>query len=538
MLSHNQRNALPVLIVKRLRELNTRYLETIGNRINEIGAMSATDAHRLQQLKAYGSDVDMITRELMRVTAKNAAEIYEIYDIVAKDNIEFSKRFYDATGNSAKYIPYEENPAMQAWVRALARQTAETYINMSQTTGFMMYNDRGEKVFTSLSRTYQNVIDRAVTAVTTGVSDYQSEMRGTFKELADSGMRTKYTPLRGSAGKTVDYASGYSRRLDTAVRQNILWGVKECNLGIQEQIGEELGADGYEIDYHRNPRPTHAPMGGEQFAIGPAREVKGKYYESFEIMAEPFLEEYGCLHFKWPIICGVSEPNWDPDELARLKARDKETFEYEGKRYTGYEATQVQRKLETAIRHAKDRQIIAAATGDDTLRRQEQAKINALKNQYEKFSDAAGLRAKNERMSVSGYHKVKASNEMPVNTDGANSGLTNDSYYDKVRNRMQPLTLNLGSQGKHMLGHNNYIDGRSYMMATEAEIQELVNEYSGTGKFMEQKNGIYSNRELVSASGYSGVNIDPRTGELEFTSRFYIHYSQKGTHVVPTLRKD
>ena len=67
----------------------------------------------------------------------------------------------------------------------------------------------------------------------------------------------------------------------------------------------------------------------------------------------------------------------------------------------------MQRKLETAIRYAKDRQKIAKSAGDDTLRRQEQKRLNDLTRKYKDFSEKAGLSVKKDRMSVSGYHRVK-----------------------------------------------------------------------------------------------------------------------------------
>lgn len=322
----------------------------IGRRIKEIGTLSASDAHRLSQMREYGADVEKITQELAEISEKNIAEIYEIYDLVAQDNAEFSEQFFEAVGK--EYIPYQNNEALKRLVYALAKQTAETYMNLSQTTGFMIYDKNGKKVFTSLSETYQNVIDDAVMQVVTGARDYQSAMRSTLRNLADSGIRTKYSPLRGAAGKTADYASGYSRRLDTAVRQNILWGVKQCNISVQEQLGKEFGADGYEIDYHANPRPSHAAMAGRQYVIGRGREINGQYYPPFDSVSY-LLSDYGCLHFKWSIICGVSAPAWSSRELEAMKARDRQTFTYAGKQYTGYEATQVQRKLETAARHAR-----------------------------------------------------------------------------------------------------------------------------------------------------------------------------------------
>lgn len=405
MLNEDQLNKLPARLESRINSVFNQFLEKAGQRINEIGQLSATDIHRLTLMNQANKDIDDIVRTLEQVTAKNAAEIQEIFAVAASDSVQFSKQFM---GNA--FIPYAKNKALQRYVQALSAQSVKDYINMSQNTAFLTMKNK-KKVLTSLAETYTNVIDDAIVAVTTGQTDFYSAVRGSMTQLADSGLRTKYTPLKGTAGKAVDYATGYSRRLDTAVRQNVLWGVKQCNLGIQEQVGKEFGADGWEIDYHSNPRPTHADMGGRQYAAGKARTVNGIYYPSFSTV-EGYLQDYGCLHFKWAIILGVSEPNHSSEELKKLKELDKTTFEFEGEEYTRYELSQIQRKLETAARHAKDRQIIAKAAGDDELRRREQERINHIVSKYKKVSDTAGLPTKMERMAVGKYHRVKTIDEL------------------------------------------------------------------------------------------------------------------------------
>ena len=87
----------------------------------------------------------------------------------------------------------------------------------------------------------------------------------------------------------------------------------------------------------------------------------------------------------------------------------------------------MQRKLETAIRHAKDRQKIAKAAGDDTLRRQEQKRLNDLTRKYKDFSEKAGLSVKKDRMSVSGYHRVK-----PLDNGGGSGIMKADKLNDIV----------------------------------------------------------------------------------------------------------
>ena len=265
------------------------------------------------------------------------------------------------------------------------------------------------KIPTSLSETYSRVIDEAVTAAQSGLTDYSSAMRKTMRAISDSGIRT------------VDYATGYSRRLDTAVRQNVLWGIKQCCIGTAEQIGEEIGADGWEISYHSNPRPSHEEMGGRQYADGDGITVNGKYYPPFSDVAD-LLQDFNCLHYKFPILLGISEPAYDEEELAAMKENDRRKFEFEGKEYTGYEATQIQRKLETEIRKQKDRANLFAASGDDDGRRAAQEKINLLTKKYKQFSDAAGLPTHKERMSVAKFHHVKTATELKRNQLTKNVG--------------------------------------------------------------------------------------------------------------------
>lgn len=410
MLSENTLNALPEAIYQRLNAINTECLNRIGQKVKEIGQLSRGDSRKLQRIQTYGAED--IERELERITAKNTREIYGIIDAVAKDIYTSAAPLYDAKG--LEQIPYAENRNLLRYVESIARQTVGEYINLTQHTAFCIFGADGttnsffkansNKIPTSLSETYTRVIDEAVTAAQTGLTDYYSAMRRTMKALADSGVRT------------VDYATGYSRRLDTSVRQNVLWGVKQCAQGVSDQVGEELGTDGWEISYHSNPRPSHEDMGGRQYTAGDTGvTISGKYYPPFKGGAESpeaLLKDYNCLHYKFPILLGISEPVYDDDELAALKANDKRTIEYEGKTYTGYEATQVQRKLETEIRRQKDRANLAAACGDDDMRREAQEKINQLTRHYANFSKAAGLPTHMERMRVAGFHKVKSTSEI------------------------------------------------------------------------------------------------------------------------------
>ena len=520
MLNERQINLLPERIVERLRQANSEYLENIGHVIKKIGELRPTDVHQLQQMYNYGADLQKVTLKLAEVSGKNIQDIYDMFDIVAMENYNYAKPFYDA--KAIPHIPYAQNEDLKQYVKSLAKQTVDEYVNLTQHTAFAIFDKDGksiaplfannkDKIATSLSDTYTKVIDYAVSKVQLGEESYRSAMRKVIKSLANSGI------------KTVEYATGYKRRLDSAVRQNILWGVKQCNQNVADYVGEQFGADGYEISYHSNPRPEHADMGGKSYAIGKARTVNGIYYPSFSEV-EKLLEDYGCLHFKFPILLGVSRPTYDKEQLEELKANDSAKFEFEGAPYTAYEGKQLQQKIENTIVNKKNLLDIAKASGDEDLRREVQYEINLLTSKYAKLSEVSGLPTRMERMQVAGFRKVKTKSEL---TQSQNRAILKE----KIENGEIKLDLNHEKQARH-LKEVAYIKGRSYLTITEDEIAEIIIKNTGTG-YIHISNKNQQIKEVIDCGKIVGVDVNNKTGEETKTSRATIHYSKSGTHLVP-----
>ena len=69
--------------------------------------------------------------------------------------------------------------------------------------------------------------------------------------------------------------------------------------------------------------------------------------------------------------------------------------------------TQLQRRIETAIRKQKDTQILARSAGDTELVEQSQLKITQLTHKYNELCNISGLLPKKQRMQVLGYRRVK-----------------------------------------------------------------------------------------------------------------------------------
>ena len=385
MLSEEALERLSERLVNRIEKLNEYFIKKIGNQIYDIGTITPSQLNELLQSVKYGNDIDDIMNKLAEITDKNVKDIYEIFEEVAKKNQNYAKTFYEYS--NTKFVPFDENQALKKHVESIAKITADEYVNMSKTIAYTTINNKGVKEFTSLSKTYQNVIDEAILSISQGRETFDTVAKRIMKQLTSNGLRT------------VDYASGYSRRLDSSVRMNIMDGVRRLNRELQEQFGEEFGADGVEVSHHKNPAPDHEnTVDGKQFSK--------EEYEKINNSLDRHVGELNCYHFIYPIILGVSEPMYSKEQLEADKKANKEGFEFEGTHYTNYQGTQLQRRLETRIRQYKDRQIGAKSINDLEEVYHCQEKIEQLTNKYNKLSKVSGLPTKVDRLRVEGYSKV------------------------------------------------------------------------------------------------------------------------------------
>ena len=360
-------------LVVRLEEGNEYVLKQIGKSIKKIGTLSASDVQRLGQLIKYGGDYDKIVRKLSQITDLNVKDIYTIFDEVAKNDYKFAKQFYDY--KNVKYIPYEQNLALQNQVRALANITAGQYANFSNTMAFATTDNLGNIIYTDLSTAYQDMLDKAILSVSQGKTTFNEEISQAMKNFAEKGIRT------------VEYASGRHMRLDSALRMNMKAGIKDLHHELQKQFGEEFGADGWEVSVHGNPAPDHEEVQGRQFSkeefdrlqsYGVAKDYKGRTIDLWNGKSFRPIGQLNCYHYEFAIILGVNTPEYTDEQLQQIIDDNNKGFELDGKHYTNYEGQQLQRQLERRIREQKDIQIGAKASGLNDLVAESQKKITAL----------------------------------------------------------------------------------------------------------------------------------------------------------------
>ena len=161
-----------------------------------------------------------------------------------------------------------------------------------------------------------------------------------------------------------------------------------------------------------------------------------------------------------------------------------------------------------------------------------------LRQEYSRFSKAAGLRTENERAQVAGFGWGEAAR---ATAEYKRVEKLADSMYDigsteknvaawlrdqPLRNKIlagkeYPSVIESGQQRKHIQGTLEYA-------------QSLVDKYRGTGILPRAKDGRWLKTEIITVHpDIIGVAVNNRTGAEADTMVFKIHYGKKGTHIVP-----
>lgn len=405
MLSDEVINKVVERLANRIEQGNEYILEQIGKKIKAIKKLTPKEAQRLIQILKYGGDYDKIVKKLAQIMGLNVKDIHKIFEEVAKSDLNFAKQFYEY--RKIKFIPYEQNLALKNQVEALARITSQKYIEIARTKalGYSISDDKGNIIFKGLKEVYDEAIDKAVLAVVQGKSTFDEQLYGFLKSIGSSGL------------KTLDYG-GRTMRLDSAMRMHMNDAIRQLHNEVQEQIGKDFDSDGVEITVHLAPAPDHQFVQGKQFSNNEfykfQNDMDAVSYDGINFPATSeetgydrrSISQYNCRHRTFAIILGVNIPQYSNDELKEIIDNNNKGFDFEGKHYTMYEGTQLQRKIETEIRKQKDLQIFGKETDNEKLIQKSQKKINILNRKYKELSRISGLLEDRDRMRVPGYRRT------------------------------------------------------------------------------------------------------------------------------------
>lgn len=398
-------------IESKYSELEERIMQDIIRRIQKTGKITSTADWQINRLRILGHSSEDIEKMLKEALDASYPEMFELYDKVIDWEYVRNKDIYEQV--NAEFIPFEENEELQQITDALIRQSSADLENITQSLGFYLDYGNGNRVMTPLSQVYEKYLDAACFDIVSGAFDYNSVLRRVVTQLTNSGLRT------------IDYASGYSSRVEVAARRAVMSGISQLTGKISETNAEKLGTEHFEVAWHSGARPMHAVWQGKVWTKQQLTTVCG-------LGSVTGLLGANCYHEYYPFIPGISERNWT-DEWLEDKNREENTpKEFRGKEYTVYEAKQRQRQMETAMRAQRQKvQLLKEGGADPDDVMLARCKYQGQLDEYARFSNKMGLKQERERI----YLDVRG--RVATNTKKQNRKYTADMIRNADRDSKQ-----------------------------------------------------------------------------------------------------
>lgn len=381
MLQPDYLDHAPDELVKLWQQVEDDILRDVARRISKMDGITPTanwQLWRYQQVEAVREDVIKL---LARYSGKSEREIRRILQEACTAAMEAEDEIYYHYGMTP--TPFAESIPLQNLLNAGYRQTSGTWSNLTATTA------------NTVSGAFERVLDEAWLKVSSGAFDYKSAVKVAVDTLADD------MPY-------VTYPTGHTDTLEVAARRAILTGVNQTAGKIQDARMQEMGAEYVETTAHGGARPSHAEWQGKRFHLGGDKVLNGILYKDF-VRETGYgtgagLCGWNCRHQYFPCFPELGDPpSWTQESLEQLNARD---IEYNGKMYTQYEISQMQRARERTVRKWKRRYLAEDVAGSDTTA--SAIWLKAARQSLKQFTQDTGGRVDSARTMVSGFGRSQA----------------------------------------------------------------------------------------------------------------------------------
>jgi hypothetical protein len=344
-----------------------RLIEDMALRIKKMGVSQAS----VWQLRAYedaGRLGEFALKQISKLTGQSKAAL--------------RRAFLDAGYKAAEYPRPNTGDTAVSQLSPQARQVLEA----------------------GYEKTHGMLNNLTLTTASTSQAAFISAVNGAYLDVAHGGFDVD-TALRGAISKaaadglTVLYPSGAKTSVEAAVRRAVITGINQTAARVALKNMEELGAEYVETSAHLGARPEHCEWQGRVFHVGGATDRYPDFESSTGYGSAEGLCGVNCRHSFYPFLLDASERAYTD---AELRAMADAKIVYNGEEIPYYKGTQIQRRLERAIRAAKRERLAMAAVDDDKGVAAAAASLKAAKARLDAFLKETGLTREPSREAVAG----------------------------------------------------------------------------------------------------------------------------------------
>lgn len=387
-------DAMPEELTELFRALEITLLEEICSRLKASDQLNEVTVQDIRVLRSHGIDLKEIEKAIRKTSGISETKLNELLDDVVERNQKYYTELIDLA-----HITQPETLVSVEDTWAIYEQTKQTMRNITRSMGFLV--DAGRTML-SPAKAYQWALDNATMQIQSGAISYNQAIKSAVRQLAQSGL------------KVVDYESGHRDQIDVAARRAVMTAVNQLNRKYSEQSMDFLQTDLMQVEAHAGARDIDGPKGWENHKKWQGKlyrwaEFTKKYPDASKGEYPDFESTCGigdvtgilganCRHSWSAFVEGVMERTYTDKQLEHID--DGLGCTFEGKTYTAYEATQMQRRVERTIRNLKREKAAYKAAGLTEKERAVNIRLRRLNAKYKAFSEAAGLPEQWERTKM------------------------------------------------------------------------------------------------------------------------------------------
>lgn len=470
--SPSELERLSMLFDAPMKQLEDEIMTDIVRRIKINGEITRSADWQIHRLYELGMSKQDIENSLQNLTGISPQEVQNLYSQIIQKGYAEDEKIYRLKGKP--YIPFAENKPLQQLITATAIQTSQDMYNLTQSMGFAVKNTNGLTQFLPIAQYYQDTLDKAMLGITSGAFDYNTVLKKTVAQLTNSGLRT------------IDYASGHSNRVEVATRRAVMTGFNQIVAKVNEENAEKLGTEYFEVSYHGGARPTHQVWQGRVYSKKNLETVCG-------LGDVQGLCGANCYHSYHPFFPEIDVRTYTDEQLDEMNRQENTPVEYNGKKYTKYEALQRQRRLETTMRAERQKIKLlqeGGASEDDIITAR--AKYRVTSAEYTRFSKAMNLPQQRERVTVDGLGNIGVGKYKKTVVNLTESGISGKKYSANTNN-----TVNL-----------EYISSEDY----HKKFKGITGDYQVDEQIYKQSKAMLVHRSKTNKEDM--CLIDSRTGNI------------------------
>lgn len=359
-------NALERIMLQASDEVLAIIAEALGN---------VTEDLTYSEIVISSKSVDAKVQAILDKARKSGdAEIERVFDKLRTEREDWAKPYFEAQG-----IPQVETEAKTAIIASGMEAAKERldYFAKSKVVGIM----QNGKLVTP-RQAYVKAVTEAANATNIGAEAFQATVQKTCRDLVKSGLRVNPKSIEAPRirfSSTTQSGKQRTQELYSKVRTDTMAVYSETVLEYNAEIGEQFGADGWEVTAHALCAEDHLEFQGQQYHKAEMEDIQSG-------LTRKLMYGANCHHELRPVIMDINVRAFSDKQLNDMRDYSNKMVTFRGlngeeRTMTRYNASQYLRSLENKTRQLNTQAKLEKLAGTESGAKRIERRVRSVAKQ-------------------------------------------------------------------------------------------------------------------------------------------------------------